>query len=106
MSQSAKTECFVKGSSNKPVCKVPECKGLQAESLHNLLTGDVSSVHTVQCKKEENEEKGFVNMAEGKYKWERNEGWRTHNNSWLDLEEKDLITYHVNEVIDRHRANN
>jgi hypothetical protein len=63
-----------------------------AESLHNLLTGDVSSVLAVECEEEE----GFVNMAEGEYECGRNERWKTPNYSWLDLEEEDDLTmYHV-----------
>jgi hypothetical protein len=88
-----------------PHAKFQSAQG-HAESLHNLLTGDVSSVHAVECEEEEDDE-GFVNMAEGEYECGRNERWKTPDYSWLDLEEEeDLTMYHVNVVIDEDRANN
>jgi hypothetical protein len=35
--------------------------------LNNLLTEEISSVHTVEYKEEEEDEEGFVNIAEGEY---------------------------------------
>jgi hypothetical protein len=73
----AETDCFGKGLCNKPVCKVPECKGLYVESLHNLLTGNVPSIHAVEYKEGEDNEEGFVNVAEEEYMCGRDAGWRT-----------------------------
>ncbi len=44
MRHSAMSEYFGKGSNKKPACKVPECKGLHAESLRNLLMGEVQGI--------------------------------------------------------------
>ncbi len=72
------------------------------ESLHDLLTGEVSIVIAVGYKEDaDEEEEGFVNMAEGEYGCENNEGWRTPDDSWLDMEEQcGTLTYHVNIVVE------
>jgi hypothetical protein len=44
MRHSAKSEYFGKGSDKKLAWKVPECKGLHAESLHDLLMGEVQGI--------------------------------------------------------------
>jgi hypothetical protein len=44
MRHSSKSEYFGKGSDKKPAWKVPECKGLHAESLHDLLMGEVQGI--------------------------------------------------------------
>jgi hypothetical protein len=50
------------------------CKGLRAESLHNLLMREVSTVNAVEYEEEEEEEEWFVNVAKGAYDHEDNEG--------------------------------
>jgi hypothetical protein len=49
----------------------------------------------------------LVNMLVGEYEHKGNEGWRTPDDSWLDLEEEDdLATYHVNVLIDEDGPGN
>jgi hypothetical protein len=50
------------------------CKGLRAESLHNLLMREVSALNAVEYEEEEEEEEGFVDAAKGEYNHEDNEG--------------------------------
>jgi hypothetical protein len=74
------TECFSKGSVSKPTCKVPECKGQHAESLHEMMTRVVLTINAVGCEEEEGE-KGYVNQAKGEHSYENNNGWRTPDDS-------------------------
>jgi hypothetical protein len=77
MRHSADAQCFSKGSSTKPACKVPECKESQVESLHDIMTEEMFTVNTVEYDEdEEEEEEGFLNMAKGEYGRENDEGWR------------------------------
>jgi hypothetical protein len=55
----AETECFGKGVSSKPACKAPECKGLHAERLHDLLTGETSSVSALDMRRRKTTKKGL-----------------------------------------------
>jgi hypothetical protein len=70
--------------------------------LHDLLTGEVSIVNAVGYKEDDDEEEeGFVNMAEVEYGCENNEGCRMQDDSWLDMEEQcGILTYHVNVVVE------
>jgi hypothetical protein len=58
----ADTKCFGKGSVSKPACKVPRCKGLYDESLHDTMARSSSSVNAGECEEDE-EEEGYVNLA-------------------------------------------
>jgi hypothetical protein len=67
--------------SNKPAYKAPECKGLNEEGLHNLLTG---AVNAMEYGEEEDYEEGFVKTAAGECEREGNKGRRTPDNScWI-----------------------
>jgi hypothetical protein len=53
MKHSIETECFGKNTSAEPACKIPECKGLHTEDLHDVLAEETSSVNTLEYKEEE-----------------------------------------------------
>ncbi len=61
----ADAECFGKGSASKPACKIPECKGQHAESLHEMMACTEVAVNSVVF--EEEEEEGHVNLAKGEH---------------------------------------
>jgi hypothetical protein len=43
------TERSSKSSVSKPVCKVPKCTGLNAESLHDMMIGSSLIIKAVEC---------------------------------------------------------
>jgi hypothetical protein len=88
----AETKCFGKGLGSKLTCKE-----MLAESLHKQ-----GGPH---CGEEEAKD-GFVNMTEGEYECGGNEGWRTPNDSWLDMEEQDnTAMYNVHVVVNEDEGN-
>jgi hypothetical protein len=71
---SVESECFNKCMSSKPACEVPECKGLHAEELNDMLALDVSSANAMEYKEEENNEEGCVNTATGEFEMRGRKG--------------------------------
>ncbi len=63
ISHRADAECFGKGTASKPACKVPQCKGQHAESLHEMMASAKLTVNSLA--NEEDEEEGYVNLARG-----------------------------------------
>jgi hypothetical protein len=98
----ADAECFGKGTSAKPACKVRECKESHVESLHDIMTAEISTVNISEYGQDhKEEEEGFINMAGGEYIQEDNNGWRSPDDSWLDMHgESDGPTYHINVIIE------
>ncbi len=80
MKHSLETECFGKGTCNKPPCRflsAKECRRRSAQSVDRR-----NPFH--QChgdEEEENDEEEFVNTATGEYECEGDKGWRTPEDS-------------------------
>ncbi len=60
------SSCFVKGTDAQPACKVPEGKGQHAEKLHETLTSKNIFVNAMECKEEDDEEEGCINVVAGR----------------------------------------
>ncbi len=100
MKHSAKTERFDNGTSSKPACKAPECKESHTESLHSLLTGEVSTATSWNMRKKRMRKKSSSTWLGGKCKADDNEGWKTPDYSWLGLEEEnDTAVYYANVMV-------
>ncbi len=95
----ADTECLGKGTVSKPARKFPECKGQHAESLHEMMVSAELAVNSVIYEK--GEEEGFVNLARVNHDQEDGNGWRTPNDSWLDMEEEENAqVFHINVILE------
>jgi hypothetical protein len=66
-----------------------------------MMTGVTLAGKAVGCEEEEGEE-GYVNLAKGEHSFENNNGWRTPDDSLLELEAADDImhVYHVNIIME------
>ncbi len=70
---------------------------MNAEELHELLTGETSSADAMEYKEEDDDEEGCACAIAGEVYPVNNEGWRTPDSSRLDLEaEADFQVYYVN----------
>jgi hypothetical protein len=65
-----------------------------------MMVGTTSTVNSVGSD-EDDEEEGYVNTARGEYTYSRTGGWRTSDDSWLELEDEceEGPVYHVNVII-------
>jgi hypothetical protein len=65
-----------------------------------MMTGTESTVNSVVWRRSE-EEEATVNLAKGEYWHEDKDGWRTPDDSWLELEHEELVmqVYHVTVVM-------
>jgi hypothetical protein len=65
-----------------------------------MFANKKTSVDTVEYEEDEEEDEGYINIVTGDHKAVYEEGWRTPNSSWMDLEAEDKCqTYHVNVIV-------
>jgi hypothetical protein len=71
---------------SKPPCRVPECEGKHAESLHEILVGPDASISPAVEEEDEEEDDAYVNMARAEGREEEDDGWWDPDDSWLEME--------------------
>jgi hypothetical protein len=74
--------CYLRTYKTKPVCPVPDCKELHIEWLHHVL-------HGLPCKKDMST--WSINVVQ------EHEGWRTQEDSWIDMEAAMEEAFFVNQ---------
>jgi hypothetical protein len=80
----AEEVCYLRTHKTKPVCPVPDCKELHIEWLHHVL-------HGLPCKKDMST--GSINVVQ------EHEGWRTQEDSWIDMEAAKEEAFFVNVLV-------
>jgi hypothetical protein len=73
--------CYSRVNKTKPICEEAGCKGQHTKWLHEMLK---------EIPKDIRKAEGMVNVVQGR------EGWRTPEDTWLEMEDKEEEVFFVN----------
>ncbi len=92
----ADQESHGKDIEKKPMCHDSECKEQPTESPHDPMTRGPVTMNEMEGEEDKEDEQGYVNVVMCEGNEEDSYGWRTIENSWLELKMEQASVDHVN----------